>query len=76
MDYNEYGEESCEFMEDYVEQIQSENIMGGAKTCSLNEMLQDIAGIKYNELNYNPSKEQVWAHVRAKEGLTIWILPK
>lgn len=47
-----------------------------ANRVSLNDMHPELAGVKYSELHYNPKTANPWAHVRAGESVTIWIIPK
>ena len=48
----------------------------GANILRFSDMVREIAEFKYSDLYYNPKYENPWAHVRAGEMLTLWIIPK
>jgi len=72
----DYKDDEEFVISDAIRKIGDKPVLCGASRLKTNEMCAEIAGVKYSDLHYNPKTEDPWAHVRAGEGITLWVLPK
>ena len=73
--YN-YEDDNEFVIPDTIKKEENKQVFCGAARLKSAEMCMEIGGVKYSDLHYNPKTEDPWAHVRAREGITLWILPK